>query len=153
MSFSISSNLGFVDSFLFLSSLLHSLVRNLNNTNYTPERFILSLTYILFVNLNIKLIIKQFFRIVICVKNSNKDGFKYSSQEFDSNVFDLFKQIGICYYKYMNDFEKFKVKLLSKEKSHSLLEGKTLSDKEFKHVLMFWNKFEMKVMKDYHDFC
>ena len=53
----------------------------------------------------------------------------------------------------MNDFEKFKVKLLSKEKSHSLLAGKTLSDKEFKHVLMFWNKFEMKVMKDYHDFC
>ena len=34
-----------------------------------------------------------------------------------------------------------------------LLAGKTLSDKEFKHVLMFWNKFEMKVMKDYHDFC
>ena len=27
--------------------------------------------------------------------------------------------------------------------------GKNISDKEYKHALNVWNKFEMKVMKDY----
>ena len=51
----------------------------------------------------------------------------------------------------MTDFEKFKEKLPSKEKFHSLLTGKKISNKEYDHVLNVWNKFEMKTMKDYHD--
>ena len=45
------------------------------------------------------------------VKNSNKDQFKYLSQEFDNNVLDLAKKKGFCPFEYMTDFEKFKEKL------------------------------------------
>ena len=37
-----------------------------------------------------------------------KDYFKYLSQEFDNNIFDLVKQKGSCPYEYMSGFEKFK---------------------------------------------
>ena len=66
------------------------------------------------------------------------------SQEFDGNVLDLVKQEEFYPYEYMNNFEKFKEELPSKEKFYSLLTGKKVSDK-------VWNKFEMKTMKDYHD--
>ena len=51
----------------------------------------------------------------------------------------------------MNDFEKFKKELLSKEKFYSSLTGKKISNKEYDNVLKVWNKFEMKTVKDYHD--
>ena len=51
----------------------------------------------------------------------------------------------------MSELEKFKEELPSKEKFHSLLTERKISDKEYKHVLNVWNKFEMKTMKDYHD--
>ena len=51
----------------------------------------------------------------------------------------------------MNDFEKFKEQLPSKEKFYSLLTAKKISDKEYEHVLKVWKKFEMKTLKDYHD--
>ena len=43
----------------------------------------------------------------------------------------------------MSDFEKFKKVLASKGKFYSSLTGKKISDKEYKHVLKVWNKFEM----------
>ena len=51
----------------------------------------------------------------------------------------------------MSDFEKFKEQLPSKETFYSSLTGKKISDREYKHVLKVWNKFEMKTMKDYHN--
>ena len=33
----------------------------------------------------------------------------------------------------------------------SLLTGKKINDKEYEHVITVWNRFEMKIMKDYHD--
>ena len=51
----------------------------------------------------------------------------------------------------MRDFEKFKEELLSKEKFYSSLTGKKISDKEYENVLKVWNKFEIKMMKDYRD--
>ena len=27
------------------------------------------------------------------------------------------------------------------------------SDKEYEHIVKFWDRFEMKVMKDYHNLC
>ena len=33
-----------------------------------------------------------------------------------------------------------------------MLTGKKISDKEYDHVLKVWNKFEMKIMKDYYNF-
>ena len=31
------------------------------------------------------------------------------------------------------------------------MNNRKISDKEYEHVLNVWNKFEMKMMKDYHD--
>ena len=33
----------------------------------------------------------------------------------------------------------------------SLLTGKKINDKEYEHVITVWKRFEMKIMKDYHD--
>ena len=81
------------------------------------------------------------------VKNLGKDDFKYLSQEFDNNVLYLVKQKRFYTYEYMSDFEKFNEQLRSKEKFYSSLTCKKISDKEYKHVLNVWNKFEIKTMK------
>ena len=82
------------------------------------------------------------------VKDLNKDYFKYFSQEFDNNVLDVVKQKGFYLCEYMNDFERFKEELPSKEKFYSLLTGKKISGKEYEHALKVCNKFQMKTMKD-----
>ena len=51
----------------------------------------------------------------------------------------------------MSDFKKFKEELPSKKKFYSSLTDKKISDKEHEHVFQVWNKFEMKIMKDYQD--
>ena len=73
------------------------------------------------------------------------------SQEFDNNILHLGKQKGFYPYEYVSDFEKFTEELPSKEKFYSSLTGKKINDNEYKYVLNFWNQFEMKTMKDYHD--
>ena len=52
----------------------------------------------------------------------------------------------------MSNFEKFKEELSSKDKFYSSLTDRKISDKEYELVLNVSNKFEMKTMKDYHDF-
>ena len=94
ISFNINNKLAFIDSFLFVSSSLDSLVKNLG-----------------------------------------KDDCKYLSQEFNSNVRDLARQKGFYPYEYMNDFEKFKGQLTSKEKFYSYLMSKKITDKEYQHAL------------------
>ena len=84
-------------------------------------------------------------------KNSSKDDFKYLSQEFDSNILDLVKQKGFYPYKYPSDFEKFKKQLPSKENFYSSFSGKNIIGKEYEYAFKVWNKFEMKMMKDYYD--
>ena len=69
------------------------------------------------------------------VKNLNKDGFKYLSQEFDDNILDLVQQKGFYPYDYMSDFEKFKEEFPSKEKFYSSLTDKKISYKEYDHDL------------------
>ena len=49
------------------------------------------------------------------VKKIRKDGFKYSSQEFDHNVFDLVKEKGLYPNEYTDNFRKLQ-ELPSKEK-------------------------------------
>ena len=73
------------------------------------------------------------------------------SQEFDNNVLDLVKQKGFYPYEYMNDFENFKEKLLSKEKFCRSLTNRKINDNKYELVFNVWNKFKMKTMKDYHD--
>ena len=62
---------------------------------------------------------------------------------------DLVEQKWFYPYKYMSDFEKFKEELYSQKRS---LTNRKISDKGYDHVLKVWNKFEMKTIKDYHDF-
>ena len=85
------------------------------------------------------------------MKNLSKDDFKYFSQKFDNNVLNLVKQKGYYPYEYMRDFEKLKEKLLCTEKFYSLVIDRKINDKGFDHVLNVWNKFEMKMIKDYSD--
>ena len=64
---------------------------------------------------------------------------------------DLVKQKGFCPYEYISDFENFKEEFPSKEKFYSSLTDRKISDREYEeYVLNVWNKFEIKVMKDYH---
>ena len=73
------------------------------------------------------------------------------SQEFDSDVLNLVMQRGFYPYENMNDFEKFKERLPSKEMFYSSLAGKKTSHKGYEHVLKVWDTFEMKAKKDYHE--
>ena len=73
------------------------------------------------------------------------------SQEFDNNVLNLVKQQGSYPYEYMSGFKKSKEELPSKERFYSSLTCKNISGKEYEHVHNVRNKFEMKMMKDYHD--
>ena len=111
ISFNINNKLAFIDSFLFVSSSLDSLVKNLG-----------------------------------------KDDYKYLSQEFNSNVRVLARQKGFYPYENMNNFEKFKGQLTSKEKFYSSLISKKITDKEYQHVLKVWDRFEMKARKYFYDF-
>ena len=111
ISFNINNKLAFIDSFLFVSSSLDSLVKNLG-----------------------------------------KDDYKYLSQEFNSNVRVLARQKGFYPYENMNNFEKFKGQLTSKEKFYSSLISKKITDKEYQHVLNVWDRFEMKARKYFYDF-
>ena len=68
-------------------------------------------------------------------KNLSKDDFKYLSQEFDNNVLNLVKQKRFYTYEYMDDFEKFKEELPSKEKFYSSLTGTKIKGKEYEQAL------------------
>ena len=85
------------------------------------------------------------------VKNLGKDNTKYVSQESNSKVLDLVKQKEFYPYKHISGFEKFREILPNKGKFYSSLTGKKISGKEYERVPKFWNRFEMKTMKDYHD--
>ena len=51
----------------------------------------------------------------------------------------------------MSNFEKFNKTLPSKNEFYSPLSGTGISDKEYQHVLNFWNKIEIETMKYCHD--
>ena len=51
----------------------------------------------------------------------------------------------------MSSFEKFKEEMPSKKMFYSSLTGKKISDKEYEQDLKFWNTFQMKMMKYYHN--
>ena len=69
----------------------------------------------------------------------------------NNNILDLVKQNMFYPYKYTSVFEKFIEELPCKEKFYGSLTSRKITDKEYEHVLKVWNKFEMKMMKYYHD--
>ena len=81
-------------------------------------------------------------------KNLEKHDFKYFSQEFDNNVLDITEQKWFYNYGYSADFEKFKEELPYKEKFYSSLIDGGIIDKEHRHVVNVWIKFELNTTKD-----
>ena len=73
------------------------------------------------------------------------------SQEFDKIKIDLVEQKGFYPYEFMADFEMFKEELHSKEKFYSTLTDRKITVKEYEHVFIVWNNFEVKTVKDYHN--
>ena len=59
------------------------------------------------------------------------------SQEPDNKTLDLVKQKGFYPFEYMNDFEKFKEELPSKEKFYSSLTNKKIMAKNMNIFLRF----------------
>ena len=77
-------------------------------------------------------------------KNLDENDFKHLIQDVDGEVIGLDKQKGffsmnIC------------LVLPGKNEFHSSLSCKGISDKGCQHLLKVWNKFAMKMIKDYHN--
>ena len=51
----------------------------------------------------------------------------------------------------MCHFEKFRETMPNENKFYSWLSAKGNSEKVYQDVLRVWNKFELKIMKEYHD--
>ena len=66
--------------------------------------------------------------------------------------FILLLRKGVYLYEYMDDWDKFnKTELPSKDKFHSNLNMKGISDKNYNHAKKVWNIFNIKNLGEYHD--
>ena len=85
------------------------------------------------------------------VSNLPRKLFKYTSQVFEGDEFDLMVKKGVYPYDYIDSFEKFKEQLPSKEDFYSILNDKHIEDKDYQHAQNVWNTFNIKNMGEYHD--
>ena len=82
--------------------------------------------------------------------NLPKEAFKYTSEEFKANKFDLMSQKGVYPYDYMDCFEKFnRTKLPTKEQIYSILNDQHISNEEYKHAKKVWKTFNIKTIGRY----
>ena len=68
------------------------------------------------------------------VSNLPRKLFKYTSQVFEGDEFDLMVKKGVYPYDYIDSFEKFKEQLPSKEDFYSILNDKHIEDKDYQHA-------------------
>ena len=85
------------------------------------------------------------------VSNLPRKLFKYTSQVFEGDEFDLMVKKGVYPYDYIDSFEKFKEQLPSKEDFYSILNDKHIENKDYQHAQNVWNTFNIKNMGEYHD--
>ena len=85
------------------------------------------------------------------VSNLPRKLFKYTSQVFEGDEFDLMVKKGVYPYDYIDSFEKFKEQLPSKEDFYSILNDKHIEDKDYQYAQNVWNTFNIKNMGEYHD--
>ena len=85
--------------------------------------------------------------------NLPKEAFKYTSEEFKGNKFDLMSQkVSIHIIDYIVCFEKFnQTKLPTKEQFYIILNNQHISNEEYKHAKKVWKTFNIKTMGGYHD--
>ena len=80
------------------------------------------------------------------------EAFKYTSEVFKKNEFNLMTKKGIYPYDYMDSFEKFNDKQLpQKEDFYCILNNEHISDEQYTHAKTVWDKFNLKSMGEYHD--
>ena len=85
------------------------------------------------------------------VNNLPQNGFKNISKYYTPEQVELIKQKGFYPYEYMDSEEKFNdTKPPPQKVFFSTLTGRGITEKNYKHVLNFWNSFNMKIFKDYH---
>ena len=85
------------------------------------------------------------------VSNLPRKLFKYTSQVFEGDEFDLMVKKGVYPYNYMDSFKKFKEQLPPKEEFYSILNDKHIEDEDYQHAQNVWNTFNLKNMGEYHD--
>ena len=86
------------------------------------------------------------------VKNLPEESFKYISEIFKGEQFNLMKRKGVYPYDFMDSFEKFNLnKLLLKEEFYSILNYENISDEDYEHAKNIWDEFSLKNMGEYHD--
>ena len=87
------------------------------------------------------------------VSNLPKESFKYTSEKFKNNKFNLMTKKGVYPYDYMDSFEKFnKTELPTKEEFFSILNNEHITDEQYTHAQNVWRTFKLNNMGDYHDF-
>ena len=85
------------------------------------------------------------------LKKSGLDKFVYLEKEFKEK-FELLTQKGIYPYDYMNSLEKFsETQLPAKEDFYSKLNDCGVSEEEYEHAKIIWEKFDVKNLGEYHD--
>ena len=86
------------------------------------------------------------------VSNLPDEAFKYTSEVFKNEKFNLMKKKGVYPYDYMDSFKKFnKEQLPSKEQFYSILNNETISEDDYKHAQTVWKNFDLENMGEYHD--
>ena len=86
------------------------------------------------------------------VSNLPSESFKYTSEKFKNDKFNLMTKKGVYPYDYMDSFEKFnKTELPTKEEFFSILNDEHITDKQYTHAQNVWNKFKLNNTGEYHD--
>ena len=112
------------DSFNFLNKSLESLVSTMNKCENSDKKILFHNLYKFFQTQNVE----------------------------EEEVFDLLLSKQHYCYEYMDSFEKFSHGLPPKEEFKSSLKETELTDEEYAHVENIFNTFNMKTMKDLHNF-
>ena len=86
------------------------------------------------------------------LKDKGIDYFKHTKRFYKGELLDLITRKGVYPYDYMDSFEKFEeTELPPKESFYSQLSKSHISDSDYEHAKLIWEKFEIKNLGEYHD--
>ena len=86
------------------------------------------------------------------VRNLSDIDFKYFSQNFSGDLFELVKQKGSYLHEYMDSFKTLSdEKLPDSVNFFSSLKVGYIIEKNYSHAINVWNKFKMNTVCYYHD--
>ena len=85
--------------------------------------------------------------------NLDETSFQCVKKFFQGEKFNLVKKKGVYPYDYIDSITKLsEVKLPPQEEFYSELNHSHISDEDYEHARKVWNLFQMKTIRDYHDF-